>query len=102
MSSNLIDEYAKFVKSSYRYDFGHFDILYLSNGLGGEAGEVQNDVKKLIRKLHDGGDIRDEKYVDKIKDELGDVLWYVFALSNKLKIPVKDIINHNMNKNKSK
>ena len=56
----------------------------------GEAGEVQNDVK-LIRKLHDGGDIRDEN-IDKIKDELGDVLWYIFALSNKLKIPFKILL----------
>ena len=48
-------------------------LEYITLGLTGEAGEIANKVKKLIR---DGADI--EGYNDKLNQigaELGDVLW---------------------------
>lgn len=44
-------------------------LMYCALGLAGEAGEVCNDVKKIIR---DGADKK-----AKIDEELGDVLWYI-------------------------
>ncbi len=49
-------------------------IEYLALGLAGEAGEVANKVKKIIR-----GD--KEINLEEIIDELGDVMWYLSELS---------------------
>ena len=35
-----------------------------------------------------------------VKKELGDVLWYLTAICNKLDIKLEDIITENINKNK--
>ena len=103
--SNLLSEYSKFVSKTYMYNFGKFDILYLSNGMGGEAGEAQNEIKKLYRLLNKDND-RDvyEEVIgmkrEDVKKELGDVLWYLTAICNKLDIKLEDIITENINKNK--
>ncbi len=55
-------------------------IEYLALGLAGEAGEVANKVKKIMR-----GDSKIN--LDEIADELGDVMWYLSELSA---IVVKD------------
>ncbi len=49
-------------------------IEYLALGLAGEAGEVANKVKKIIR--GDGN-----ANMELIAEELGDVLWYLSELS---------------------
>jgi NTP pyrophosphatase (non-canonical NTP hydrolase) len=75
--------------------------MYLYNGLGGECGEVQNEVKKLYRLLminpNHQSDINSRK--ENIKTELGDMLWYMFAIANELDIKIDDIIANNMSKN---
>lgn len=60
-------------------------------GLGGEAGEVLDLVKKH---LHHGHDLD----LDKLKSELGDVLWYVAALATELRLRLPDIAGHNIDK----
>ena len=50
-------------------------LEYLSLGLVGEAGEVANKVKKIIR---------DKKTDVDVAGEIGDVLWYCAALSEDL------------------
>jgi len=104
---NMITEYSKFVKETYKYDFGAYNLMYLSNGLGGEIGEVQNEVKKMYRLMSkevsvDSKAIKDLKFSERkenIKKELGDVLWYVFAIANNLDISVEDILFNNIIKN---
>jgi len=49
-------------------------ISYSALGLTGEAGEIANKVKKIIR--DDAGVLTDNKRSD-IVAELGDVLWYL-------------------------
>ena len=56
-------------------------ILYPALGLAGEAGEVANKVKKLIR---DGPDGRPDDWREQISSEIGDVLWYCAALATDL------------------
>lgn len=53
-------------------------VAYLTFGLGGEAGEFEEKIKKLYRD-HDGV-ITPERRVELLK-ELGDVLWYVSRLA---------------------
>ena len=70
------------------------DIPYYSLGLSGEAGEVANNIKKSIRDHK--GDYNINKA--KIKDELGDCLWYISRLGASLNLDLADIMQSNLNK----
>jgi len=69
---------------------------YPALGLAGEAGEVSNKVKKLIR---DGATEEElnEKLMD-IADELGDVLWYVAAMADACGVSLEHIAKSNLHK----
>ena len=56
------------------------DIIYPVLGLGGETGEVQEKLKKFIRK---GGDINNlpDEFKEELMLELGDVLWYAARIA---------------------
>ena len=66
-------------------------ITYL--GLIGEAGSVVSELKK---KLRDGNSYSNFK--NKLKEELGDVLWYVSAIASQNEISLEEIANENINK----
>lgn len=68
------------------------NVPYLALGLTGEAGEVAELVKKAIRDT--GGSLD----TDKLKKELGDVLWYVSQLASHYQIDLSDVANGNLNK----
>jgi len=70
-------------------------IIYPTLGLTGEAGEVANKVKKIIR---DGSDSKDEKLVSEIKAEIGDCLWYIAVLADDFNIKLSDIASANIEK----
>ena len=70
-------------------------IIYPTLGLTGEAGEVANKVKKIIR---DGSDSKDEKLVSEIKSEIVDCLWYIAVLANDFNIKLSDIASANIEK----
>jgi NTP pyrophosphatase (non-canonical NTP hydrolase) len=70
-------------------------IIYPTLGLTGEAGEVANKVKKIIR---DGSDSKDEKLVSEIKSEIGDCLWYIAVLADDFNIKLSDIASTNLEK----
>jgi len=70
-------------------------IIYPTLGLTGEAGEVANKVKKIIR---DGSDSKDEKLVSEIKAEIGDCLWYIAVLADDFDIKLSDIASTNIEK----
>jgi len=104
MEQSTIQKYHEFVKKTYNYDFGNGNLLYLSNGMGGEAGEVQNEVKKLYRVLNQAkpsDESAEERSLRKenIKKEIGDVLWYLFAMANEIEVNIEDIIETNIEKN---
>ena len=70
-------------------------IIYPTLGLTGEAGEVANKVKKIIR---DGSDKNDDSLVSEIKSEIGDCLWYIAVLANDFDIKLSDIASTNLEK----
>ena len=70
-------------------------IIYPTLGLTGEAGEVANKVKKIIR---DGSNKNDEKLVSEIKAEIGDCLWYIAVLADDFNIKLSDIASANIEK----
>ncbi len=71
------------------------NLEYPTLGLAGEAGEVANIVKKIQR--DHGGTITDETRL-KLKDELGDVLWYISACADELGLTLGEIAEFNVNK----
>ncbi len=71
------------------------NLEYPTLGLTGEAGEVANIVKKIQR--DHGGFITDDIRA-KLKDELGDVLWYISACADELGITLDEIAEYNVEK----
>ena len=71
-------------------------LEYLTLGLTGEAGEIANKVKKLIR---DGADR--EGYHEKLNQigyELGDVMWYCAMLAKEVDMNLGRIMEDNLDK----
>ena len=70
-------------------------IIYPTLGLTGEAGEVANKVKKIIR---DDGNKINEGLVQEISAEIGDCLWYISVLADDIGVKLSDIANSNLEK----
>lgn len=71
------------------------NLEYPTLGLTGEAGEVANIVKKIQR---DHGGVVTDEIRDKLKDELGDVLWYISACADELGLTLAEIAEYNVGK----
>tara|TARA_R110002051_G_scaffold151717_1_gene224307 strand:- start:638 stop:967 length:330 start_codon:yes stop_codon:yes gene_type:complete len=70
-------------------------ILYPALGLAGEAGEVANKVKKVMR---DGVENQPDNWKEQIASEIGDVLWYCAALATDLNVSLGMIASLNEKK----
>ena len=71
------------------------NFIYPALGLCGEAGEVAEKIKKILR---DNSSIADTERVNEIKRELGDVLWYIAQLSTELHLTLEDVAQTNIDK----
>src|SRR4051794_24872408 len=70
-------------------------LAYPALGLAGEAGEVAEHAKKVIR--DDGGTLTDERRRAMAK-ELGDVLWYVAQVASELGLDLDEVAQANLQK----
>lgn len=63
--------------------------MYLALGLGGEAGEVQEKIKKYFR---DGipKDMDPDVWIEELVKEIGDVLWYAAMLCKQFGVKFSD------------
>ena len=66
---------------------GIVGLAYTTLGLTGEAGEVANKTKKILR--GDGGSLEDRKKA--IVKELGDVLWYLAMTAQECDVTLEDV-----------
>lgn len=71
------------------------NLLYPTLGLCGEAGEVAEKVKKMVR--DDGGVLSAERRAA-LSKELGDVLWYVAQLATEAELGLDAIAEANLEK----
>ena len=76
-----------------------YRVTYPALGLASEAGEVAGKVKKVLRDR--GGDFGEDQ-ITAIRDELGDVLWYVATLAADLGIEMEEIAAGNIEKLRSR
>ena len=67
--------------------------MFLNGALGmcGESGEVADIIKKHTFQGHD-------LKVDKIREEAGDVLWYIAIVCEALEITIEDLMEDNIRK----
>src|SRR5688572_8164026 len=83
---------AKRTIQTYRsIDKDHYYLGYL--GLAGEAGTVLTTLKKLLRDGEGFG-----SFNDKLKEELGDVLWYVSSIASHYNLSLEEIAQINLSK----
>ena len=87
--------YQKKARETAQYPDLGSNIIYPTLGLVGEAGEVAEKVKKVIR---DKDGIFDDEFKIGIKKELGDVLWYISNLCTELNVNLEDIASLNLDK----
>ena len=69
--------------------------IYPTLGLAGEAGEVAEKVKKVLR---DNDGVFSPEAILAIQKELGDVLWYVARLAAELGLDMADVAAVNLEK----
>lgn len=94
-----IDEYSKraITTLTTQYDYGDITSQMMGQvlGLSDESGEVLGKFKKLLRDKQ--GVLSDEDKKEIMK-ELGDVLWYVNAVSHLLGYSLEDVAQANIDK----
>jgi NTP pyrophosphatase (non-canonical NTP hydrolase) len=71
------------------------NFTYPALGLAGEAGEVADKLKKVIR--DNNGDLT-QGVRDAVAKEIGDVLWYVAVLAYEMGYDLSDIAQMNVDK----
>jgi NTP pyrophosphatase (non-canonical NTP hydrolase) len=71
------------------------NYIYPTLGLTGEAGEVAEKIKKILRA---GIVTMDQEQTQGIAKELGDVLWYLAHLATELGLDLDQIANANLEK----
>ncbi len=99
MSSLTFSEYQEKAKETALYPNVGKNPYYPSLGLAGEAGEIANKVKKIMR---DKNDQIDDETREDIKKELGDVLWYVSAVAGEFGLDMGEIAEKNYDKLKKR
>ena len=90
-----LEEYQKKSRKTAVYPEAGKNFYYPTLGLVGEAGEVANKIKKVMR---DKNNELDEATRDAVKGELGDVLWYVAQLATELELSMDEIAVKNIEK----
>lgn len=87
-------EYQKLARSTAVYP-ERYTLLYPVLGLAGEAGEVAEKVKKMIR---DDNAVPSAEFKEGMLKELGDCLWYIAMVANDAGINMDDLAKANVKK----
>ena len=95
----LLSEYQTLSRRTASYPGAGENIVYPTLGLAGEAGEVAEKVKKLLR--DDGGVLSEERRAA-LAGELGDVLWYVAQVATEAGLDLAEIAQDNLDKLRSR
>lgn len=91
------DEYQRLAARTgfYGTEDRQYILMYLSMGLAGEAGEVIEKVKHIVR---DQGSVISEEKRELLKKEIGDVLWYASQIAYAFDLSFDEIAQLNIKK----
>jgi NTP pyrophosphatase (non-canonical NTP hydrolase) len=90
-----LSEYQALSRATAVYPDAGDNLLYPTLGLCGEAGEVAEKVKKMIR---DDGSVLSPERRAALGKELGDVLWYVAQLATEAGLELDGVAQDNLDK----
>jgi NTP pyrophosphatase (non-canonical NTP hydrolase) len=90
-----LNAYQRGARQTARYPDVGANPIYPTLGLCGEAGEVADKVKKVLR--DQAGEFT-PAVSEALKLELGDVLWYVAQLCSELGFELSDVAEANLSK----
>jgi NTP pyrophosphatase (non-canonical NTP hydrolase) len=91
----LLSDYQTLSRRTATYPGAGENIVYPTLGLAGEAGEVAEKVKKLLR---DDDGVLSEERRGALAAELGDVLWYVAQVATEAGLDLEEIAQANLDK----
>jgi len=95
-STTKFDHYQEICATLRKYpsEGDTMGLVYCTLALGGEAGELQNKVKKLMR--------GDKKLTPEVRNELlqecGDIMWYLAMVAWELGCPFSMVAEMNLKK----
>lgn len=92
-----LNEYQKLAKENSKVQLENHPISFaiLGLGIGGEAGEVQDLMKKFFRDLFG---ISTPEWHAKMKEELGDLMWYIALIAEQCGYPLESVAESNIEK----
>lgn len=93
------DIYQKEARKTAIYPNIGNNITYPALGLAGETGEVCEKIKKIFR---DKNGVLGQEDRDALEKEIGDILWYISALSSECNLSLASIASKNLEKLKSR
>jgi len=88
-------EYQSRSRATAVYPDAGANLLYPTLGLCGEAGEVAEKIKKMVR--DDDGILPDERR-SALAKELGDVLWYLAQIATEADLDLDTVAEANIEK----
>ncbi len=95
-----LDEYQKQALTTVIKSDSEFrDLLHWVLGINGEAGEIAEKVKKIIRDKQ--GEVSKADKAEMAK-EVGDVLWYLAVFAHHLGVSFEDVAKQNLDKLQSR
>lgn len=92
---NFNDYQKRALTTALKTDDDFKDLLHWVLGINGEAGEIAEKVKKIIRDKNGKVSETDKK---ELSSEVGDVLWYLAVFTDSLGIPFEAIAQQNLSK----
>ncbi len=93
-----LEEYQEKAKATALYP-GAYRLLYPILGLAGEAGEMANKYKKVLR---DQDGVLGPEAKEALVQELGDVLWYLAQVATDLGVSLEEVAQKNLEKLRSR
>jgi NTP pyrophosphatase (non-canonical NTP hydrolase) len=90
-----LSDYQTRSRATAAYPGAGANLLYPTLGLCGEAGEVAEKIKKMVR--DDGGTLSEERRAA-LAGELGDVLWYLAQLATEADLDLETVAEANLEK----
>lgn len=95
MKLENFNEYQRESRKTWNLVLTDHPIVYPTLGLANEAGEVAGKVKKIFR---DKGGQVSEQDRQALKQELGDVLWYLAQICTELDLTLEEVAEANLEK----